>query len=500
MEKSKSIIFYSWQSDLENKTNRGFIEQALKDAVKAIRNDDTIEVEEPALERDTQDVPGSPDIVKTIFEKIKRAKVFVCDVSIINQGAKRLAPNPNVVAEWGYALGVLGEERIIMVLNTAYGKQEDLPFDLRQRRAIGYYMPKDMESEDQSRTAIRKNLASGLKTAILAILKLDEPQPAKVVSLAEQATIAIKDNRRDQHVLIQDYMNDLAEKIPLITPAPNSSNREIQEHLIHVLRDSIARVVEFAQLVKISAGLQADEVIRGVYQSFARILDVTVHPNDFQGIPEGFTHDSAKFLGHELFVILFSFLMRNERWDLIAGLIDEKLSPQNARFGYSGAPFHLLSENPYLLYEQGRDHLRKNIRSLHADLLNERHTNGELARIVPMEHFMGADFLLFLCSPLTSFGSGQAKQPTWMPWSSVYMQDMPRFLQEAIHVEKAQRLVNLLKVEDIPSLRAKLQEYKLALGPAWGTGPMLPLHYAFRKFDFDTIGSQSARTGSGSRQ
>ncbi len=41
--------------------------------------------------------------------------------------------------------GVLGEERIITVLNTAYGKQEDLPFDLRQRRAIGYYLPKKLK-------------------------------------------------------------------------------------------------------------------------------------------------------------------------------------------------------------------------------------------------------------------------------------------------------------------------------------------------------------------
>ena len=69
MEKGKSIIFYSWQSDLPNKTNRGFIEEALEKAVKSIRSDNTIEVE-LVIDRDTKDIPGSPDISKTILEKI----------------------------------------------------------------------------------------------------------------------------------------------------------------------------------------------------------------------------------------------------------------------------------------------------------------------------------------------------------------------------------------------------------------------------------------------
>src|SRR5260370_17929679 len=126
MEKTKTIIFYSWQSDLPKKTNRGFIEQALKNAVKAIRDDDSVQIE-PVFDRDTKDIPGSPDIVKTIFDKVRRAQVFVCDVSIINRGSTRLAPNPNVVAEWGNAFGGLGAERIVTVLDTAYRKQEYLP-------------------------------------------------------------------------------------------------------------------------------------------------------------------------------------------------------------------------------------------------------------------------------------------------------------------------------------------------------------------------------------
>jgi hypothetical protein len=40
----KSIVFYSWQSDLPNATNRGFIQQALDNVARAITADkDTAE-------------------------------------------------------------------------------------------------------------------------------------------------------------------------------------------------------------------------------------------------------------------------------------------------------------------------------------------------------------------------------------------------------------------------------------------------------------------------
>src|SRR5260370_21682309 len=82
MEDKKRIVFYSWQSDLPIKTNRGFIQEALERAIKAIHKDDTIEIK-PVIDRDTQGVDGSPDISKTIFSKISQADILVGDVSII---------------------------------------------------------------------------------------------------------------------------------------------------------------------------------------------------------------------------------------------------------------------------------------------------------------------------------------------------------------------------------------------------------------------------------
>lgn len=158
------MIFYSWQSDLPNATNRGFIQKALENAAKAISKDGSIHVE-PVVDRDTLGIPGAPDIVSMILAKIDQSEVFVCDVSIISQDAKsRLTPNPNVLIELGYAMKALGSERIIMVMNLAFGKLELLPFDLRMRRVITYEMPEKSEDRATQRKKLEKEIELGLRT------------------------------------------------------------------------------------------------------------------------------------------------------------------------------------------------------------------------------------------------------------------------------------------------------------------------------------------------
>lgn len=131
-------VFYSWQSDLPNSTNRGFIEECLKKAIKNLKSDYSIEFN---LDRDTFNEAGTPDIVNTIFKKIEKSKIFIADISIINATSNdRKTPNPNVLLELGYAAKTLNWEKIICVFNTAYGKIEELPFDLRFRRPLTFHL------------------------------------------------------------------------------------------------------------------------------------------------------------------------------------------------------------------------------------------------------------------------------------------------------------------------------------------------------------------------
>lgn len=164
----KFTIFYSWQSDLPNNTNRGFIESAIDKAIKDIGKDENFDIE-PSIDRDTKGAPGAPNIYQTILKKIRTCDVFIADISIVTgdkENGDRLSPNPNVLIELGYAISILGWDKIILVCNEIYGKDEDLPFDIRQHRRVTYRL-----HPDDPKAPEREKLSSYLKSKIIEIIQ-----------------------------------------------------------------------------------------------------------------------------------------------------------------------------------------------------------------------------------------------------------------------------------------------------------------------------------------
>ncbi|MEI6695638.1 MAG: hypothetical protein WCO13_06195 [Bacteroidota bacterium] len=161
----KKNIFYSWQSDLPNNTNRGLIEDSIKIALKEISNDNIhLDI---VIDRDTQGVSGTPDIANSIFKKIDNSSIFIADISFINsQSTDRKCPNPNVLIELGYAAKTIGWNNIICLFNIEFGRVEDLPFELRFRRPLTYKV-----ENKENKTKDRKSLAGSIKNAILNIIK-----------------------------------------------------------------------------------------------------------------------------------------------------------------------------------------------------------------------------------------------------------------------------------------------------------------------------------------
>lgn len=181
MTKPQQTVFYSWQSDSPAKANRYFIQTALERAVKALASKDSIAIE-PVVDRDTRNVAGAPKISETIFAKIERAAIFVADVSIVGKTSGKTArnrkalPNPNVLVELGYALKVLQDKRLVLIANTAFGRIEDLPFDLLGRRTLPYALSeKDLDQNAESgrvRKQVRDQLQAALEVALESIFLL----------------------------------------------------------------------------------------------------------------------------------------------------------------------------------------------------------------------------------------------------------------------------------------------------------------------------------------
>lgn len=162
--------FWSWQSDTPANLNKSFVKSALEEAIQLAAEDlDLAEADRPELDHDTKGKPGLVSIVDTIFKKIEEADVFVGDITFVGQTlADKRLPNPNVMIELGHAITSIGIERIILVMNSAYGSRpEDLPFDLRHRRGPITYNLQEGATQEERKKA-KKQLIKDLSKALAA--------------------------------------------------------------------------------------------------------------------------------------------------------------------------------------------------------------------------------------------------------------------------------------------------------------------------------------------
>jgi hypothetical protein len=201
-------IFYSWQSDLPYEFNGQLIRGALDEASTALTDEGALGVIARCDEA-TRDEPGSPKIADTIFAKIRKSDVFVCDISKVHEtenaeGEVRKFCNPNVAIELGYAIRELGWERIILVFNEAYGKlPHDLPFDAQGNRTTKYRCPAsfaDNRPEDKRR-GDTSNAKANLKKQLISALKIIiAKRPKRPRELETKSPEEVKRDRDIEHL------------------------------------------------------------------------------------------------------------------------------------------------------------------------------------------------------------------------------------------------------------------------------------------------------------
>jgi hypothetical protein len=169
-------VFYAWQSDRPEDTNRYLIRDAAKTAIKKVVKDSELE-ESPRLDHDTKDTPGLAEVAGTIFQKIAGCGLFLADLTFVGSTESRegkeskLLPNSNVVLELGFAARSIGWERVIAVMNTAYGPPSQMIFDVLHRRWPIKFELKDDETCRVSEVKLK--LASAIESWIREAMKAE---------------------------------------------------------------------------------------------------------------------------------------------------------------------------------------------------------------------------------------------------------------------------------------------------------------------------------------
>jgi hypothetical protein len=419
------------------------------------------------------------------LQKVEQSQVFVCDVSIVNDiSDARPTPNPNVLIELGYALSALGEDRVLLVLNEAFGGPELLPFDLRMRRAIPYRMPEQSGDGALVRKALEQRLAAELRTIFVGLEVTTIETVGEPPSPFEQALEAVSAGRRDSSALTRRYMTWLAEQVLALTPRYSEVPQgEWDELLVAAIDKSQDLCSGFTRLAEAIASMKDLDAVKTLYSGFGGIVALYAPPRG-AGRYYDTDFDFAKFIGHELLAILFSFLVRDDWWEILSDLLDEDIHvPVTMSGSQNYVSFGYVSQKVALLDSRNRRQGSNRI-SIHADILKQRHTETELAQLVPMEQFVEADYLLFLCAQSRREEPRRLKR--WLAWSTLYMDEIPRFLQAASRVKYAERLLRPLGVGDIQTVRNRVADHKDDLHR------LFPGIWFDRMWDFDpgTIGSR----------
>jgi hypothetical protein len=288
-------VFWSWQSDSFEKNNHFFVRDALTQALKQVADDlDLTEAERPEVDHDTKGEPGLVSIVDTIFEKINQAAVFVGDLTYVGKTEKgKLLPNPNVMIELGHAITSLGPERIILVSNRAYGgRPEDLPFDLRHRRApISYNLPDTASGEDRKKA--QRELVEALASALAGCLGRVLEQAAKTVEYPaaparsdDRSTWLMTDASIQHHGFFHEGQNTwtVLEEPRFylrVIPAKYEGNKRPRE--IHDLRSQHPLNVLYPwangnggvnSLGVVSVGISRDQMVHAATQWFKKTSEV----------------------------------------------------------------------------------------------------------------------------------------------------------------------------------------------------------------------------------
>jgi len=283
-------IFFSWQADTLTQVGRNFLKEVLDEACKSLALDVAVDesLRDIKVDSDTMGVAGQPPIVETILRKIDAAAVFVADMTFVGKRVDgRPTPNPNVLIEYGWALKGLTHERVICVMNIAYGEPAEnaLPFNLRHVRwPICYSLSEDASQEYRAKE--KKQLAATLKKAILASLAT-VPVPVAKLPPGFPATKA-KDGparfrkhgealgfnddtveQQDNEVFLSEGSAIWLRLMPVIDKGKRWTSHELKKHMI------IGSKMNLAPLLNGEGGygsIRAEDGI-GMYKSIPKSVD-----------------------------------------------------------------------------------------------------------------------------------------------------------------------------------------------------------------------------------
>lgn len=341
--------------------------------------------------------------------------------------------------ELGYAFKALGHTKVILIMNTEFGGLELLPFDLRTRRVLTY-------DTTQEKTKELADLVSKSKGQLEVIFETTESSEDIQPSIID----VIRSQKIDRLSGVRTYMKSVSDDLNKLYPGNGMldatiADPEYDQKIIDALEKTTGIITTFRNVVE-EIALYDDMIsLKAIFNGFKPIIE---NFETKKGAPDGTFHkaryDYYKFIGNEMFVIMVSVLLREEKWDLIKFVLEEPIVIDNVG-GYNAGTVDFTYFSTYTIFFSFRKtRLNSNRADLRYDLLIERRKNETDHTPGAIEEYTSADLFLFLKGESKVINSTDASFH-WRP-SSLLSFDLPRFVLLAKSKTYAEGLAKALGV------------------------------------------------------
>ncbi len=221
--------------------------------------------------------------------------------------------------------------------------------------------------------------------------------PVSIISFSEVYN-SLRHDKNDATGILAEYFSNVTANMEQFTI---QTRVEDYEHIIDSINDFLPYRDEIIKILSsIAIYSPKDENINKIHKFFEELIPYL----NFQGSDSEKSFDNFKFIVQELFLYTVAILIKNERFEQVAYLIN---NPYYVKRNITNnfMPFDCMYNNLHSFY----------IRNLHADTIKER-THS----IITFEQLMQADFVLSIKSLLTD-----NDKYYWHPITLIYAKPYP---------------------------------------------------------------------------